>query len=254
MSLTVQNVAIDSVSPHPQNVRQGDVGAIVQSLESHGQYRPIVVQASTGFILAGNHTWKAAKTLGWSNIDVTEIDVDDEQALRIMLVDNKSNDLATYDDAALAELLASLAATETSLEGTGFTIEGLDELINELNTPLTFDDEPKPTNDEDRSKLLDIADLAYGEPKHETQDGDVWCLSGRHYLAVVEPHTGWSLFTPFLKDGSLLCVYPDIYITASDAGESSSFVLVQPIPYLAGHLLDKHAAFFGETSVERVSP
>jgi hypothetical protein len=51
------------------NVRQGDIGAISESLKAHGQYRPIVVDKRTNRILAGNHTWKAAKSLGWTQIN-----------------------------------------------------------------------------------------------------------------------------------------------------------------------------------------
>jgi len=35
-------INIDEVHTHPANVRQGDVGAISESLKAHGQYRPIV--------------------------------------------------------------------------------------------------------------------------------------------------------------------------------------------------------------------
>jgi ParB-like chromosome segregation protein Spo0J len=103
--LEIQNVALNTLTLHPKNVRQGDVGAIVESLNLHGQYRPIVAQKSTGYILAGNHTWKAASALGWKEIAVTYVDVDDDQAARILLVDNRANDLATYDDVSLANLL-----------------------------------------------------------------------------------------------------------------------------------------------------
>ena len=127
--LSIEQIKIDGVMPHPQNVRQGDVGAISESLKVHGQYRPIVIQKSTNYIIAGNHTWKAAKSLGWKEIAVTFIDVDDEQALRILLMDNRSNDLATYDDSGLIELLTQLANTPESLEGTGFDGDDLDQLI-----------------------------------------------------------------------------------------------------------------------------
>jgi len=88
-------VPIDDVQGHPKNVRQGDVGAISVSLEAHGQYKPILVQQSTGFIIAGNHTWMAAKALGWPEIAVQYLEVDDDKALRILLADNRSTDLAT---------------------------------------------------------------------------------------------------------------------------------------------------------------
>ena len=134
----IQSLAtpITQLKPHPQNVRQGDVGAISLSLEQHGQYRPIVVQQSTGFILAGNHTYKAAKALKWKDIAATYVDVDDEQALRILLIDNRANDLASYDDSALVNILKSLADTTLKLDGTGFDGETLDQIIADLENTI----------------------------------------------------------------------------------------------------------------------
>lgn len=123
---------IDSVTTHPRNVRQGDVGAIAESLKAHGQYRPIVVHRATGHIIAGNHTYLAAKSLGWSSIAVTYYDGDDDGALRVLLADNKANDLAIYDDRALANLLTDLAHTERSLAGSMFTGDDLDDLLFRL--------------------------------------------------------------------------------------------------------------------------
>lgn len=134
--LKAESVSIDSVRPHPKNVRQGDVGAISESLKAHGQYRAIVVQRSTGHILAGNHTWKAAKALGWKQIGVHYLDCDDDRAMRILLADNRANDLATYDDAALAELLTALSHTDDSLSDTLFTGDDLDDLLFRLNGDL----------------------------------------------------------------------------------------------------------------------
>ena len=126
------SIEITAVTPHPRNIRQGDVGAICQSLAAHGQYRPIVVQRSTGHVLAGNHTLAAARSLGWSQIAATYVECDDEQALRILLVDNRANDLATYDDTALSDLLQELAATDLGLDGTLFDGDALDALISDI--------------------------------------------------------------------------------------------------------------------------
>lgn len=133
-------VEIADVAPHPRNVRHGDIGAIAVSLTELGQYRPIVAQSSTSYILAGNHTWRAAKSLGWSHIGVTYIDVDDEMALRIMIVDNRTAELATNDEEALSALLAELAGSTTGLLGTGYDGDDLDELIAGL-TPVDDGDE-----------------------------------------------------------------------------------------------------------------
>jgi site-specific DNA-methyltransferase (adenine-specific) len=150
------------------NVRQGDIGAIVESLKVHGQYRPIVVQRSTGHILAGNHTWKAARTVGLKTLDVTYVDVDDDEALRILLIDNRTNDLATYDDPALVELLKQLSETERGLTGTGFDGDDLDELL------ATLDFQP-PQLIGDPDDVPDVPKVAV------TKLGDIWQL-GEHRL------------------------------------------------------------------------
>ena len=139
-------ISIDDIHTHPSNVRQGDVGAICESLKAHGQYRPIVFQQSTKRILAGNHTWKAAKALGWQQIAATPIICDDQQALRILLADNKANDLATYDEPELIELLKQLADTDTGLLGTLFDEDELDSLIadqSHFELPTDVDDVPE---------------------------------------------------------------------------------------------------------------
>jgi hypothetical protein len=51
-----------------------------------------------------------------------------------MLADNRTNDLATYDDAALAEVLKEIAATDLALDGTAFDLDDLDRLLSELDT------------------------------------------------------------------------------------------------------------------------
>lgn len=161
-------IEIDEVHTHPSNVRQGDVGAICESLKAHGQYRPIVFQQSTKRILAGNHTWKAAKALGWTHIAATPVICDDQQALRILLADNKANDLASYDEPELIELLKQLADTDEGLLGTLFDEDELDSLIAdsshfELN------------NDADTEPLIPLLD----QVPEITKPKDVWIL-GNH--------------------------------------------------------------------------
>jgi len=131
---------ITSVKPHPRNVRQGDIGAISRSLKAHGQYRPIVVQRATGLILAGNHTYKAAAALGWSEIEATLVDCDDDEATRILLADNKSSDLASYNDSLLAELLREIAATDAGLDGTLYDGDDLDQIISDVNADAEMQD------------------------------------------------------------------------------------------------------------------
>lgn len=131
--LTVEYVPVGEIQPHPANARQGDVGAIHQSIETNGVYRPLIVQKGTGFILAGNHTYRAMAQQGAVVVPVVWRDVDDETARRIMLADNRTADLGDYDNQALLDLLQGLP----DLVGTGYDGDDLDDLLNKGNKYTT---------------------------------------------------------------------------------------------------------------------
>lgn len=116
-TLDALKVPVAGLTPYGNNPRRGNLQVIVESLERHGQYRPIVVRAKTFEVLAGNHTLAAAVELGWEEIAATFVDCTDDEAARIVLVDNRSADLGDYDDQVLLDLLDSL---DVDLLGTGF--------------------------------------------------------------------------------------------------------------------------------------
>ena len=126
---------LDELTPHPENPRRGDVDLLSQSLDRNGFYGAVVVQTSTGHILAGNHRLAAARAAGLDEIPAIFVDVEDEVAKRILLADNRTSDAAGYDDEQLLELLASLTASAGDLDaliGTGYTSRDLDKLVNDL--------------------------------------------------------------------------------------------------------------------------
>jgi hypothetical protein len=131
---------IDAVKPHPRNPRQGDIGAIHQSIQTNGFYGAILAQKSTGHIIAGNHRWQAARQAKAKKIPVTWLDIDNDHALRILLADNRTNDLATYNDNMLSELLQDLHNATGTLDGTGYTGDDLDQLLNDLSGPNAPED------------------------------------------------------------------------------------------------------------------
>ena len=61
---------------HPKNVNQGDVGAIIESVDTNGWWGSVIAQKGTRHILIGNHRWMAAQQLGAEEIPVTWVDVD----------------------------------------------------------------------------------------------------------------------------------------------------------------------------------
>ena len=137
---TTSVVAPSGLRIYGRNPRKGNVGAVAASLKAHGQYRPIVANIGTHTgrrfeVLAGNHTLKAFRQLAerepnderWNGILVHWVDVDDDQAKRIVLADNRTAEKGRYDNAALAGLLADVS---DDLDGLGYTAEDLDALTS----------------------------------------------------------------------------------------------------------------------------
>lgn len=236
----------DSLIPYPGNARRGDIPHIRESLENLGQYKPVIVQLSTRYVLAGNHTLAAALDLGWETVDVRWVDCDDETAKRINLVDNRSADLGEYDQHALAELLRSL---EGDFTATGYSGDYLEELLEEMaaNAANGEGDEWDDSDgaEVDAGTLLALTDVSVAEPLHRPAHGSRWRV-GPHLLIVAKLSTEHHLWRDEL-DGRVFCPYPEPYLTVSDIGQESPLLLVQPNAYLAGHLLDKHEAIYPNT-------
>ena len=116
-------VSLSELRALDRNPRRGNAEAIKRSLVANAQYRGLVVNRPTMQVLVGNHTLAAARELGWEDVTVQFVEVDAEHARRIALVDNRTSDLAGYDEAELAPLLSEFddlvgpATTTCSSEG-----------------------------------------------------------------------------------------------------------------------------------------
>lgn len=136
-------VPIDSVRQHPKNPRNGDLDVIIESIRTNGYVAPIIVQKSTGFIIAGNHRWQAMHALSSKVIPALIVDYNDEQAVRYLLADNNTSDKARNDDAMMVELLRQMQETDLGLLGTGMDDNDLARLLQGLED-APFSEVPHP--------------------------------------------------------------------------------------------------------------
>lgn len=238
----LRRMKVSELTMHPSNPRQGDVGAIHTSIDRNGFYGALIVQKNTGLVLAGNHRLLAAMQAGATSVPVLEVDVDDATATRILLADNRTNDLATYDNELLADMLQALAAADDLL-GTGYDGDDLDQLLADLNREP--DEEPAV----DRGAGLEVLDVSIDEPNHECHHGDVWRLGEEHVLVVADVNYEWDLYAPLLSAGAAFAPYPTPMLAMTYV--KGPLVMVQPSTYLAGHVLDKYAAKHGPDTVRK---
>jgi hypothetical protein len=149
VTVKIETRKISDLIPDPRNARTHDdknLKAIAGSLEKFGQRKPIVV-TTDGVVLAGNGTVAAARTLGWSLIDVVvaPADWDEATAKAFALADNRSAELAEWDSGALTSQLLELDANGWDITALGFNIpEKEDVALNDAG-PVSFEDDYVPT-------------------------------------------------------------------------------------------------------------
>lgn len=118
MKIQITELSLDSNNARKHSDK--NLKAIASSLEKFGQRKPIVVHK--GVVIAGNGTLEAAKSLGWKEIEVAEVpsDWDDDKAKAYALADNRTAELAEWDETVLAQSLADLKESEWDLTDLGF--------------------------------------------------------------------------------------------------------------------------------------
>jgi hypothetical protein len=131
-------VPIALLRPAKKNPRRGAVAEVIESLREFGQHRPVVVQRSTGQVIVGNHMLKAAKQLGWQEMDALIVDDTDEVAMRRAIADNAVGDKATWDDEELADVMKTIGAVP------GMNEADIDKLLSKLAPPPKIEEPTYP--------------------------------------------------------------------------------------------------------------
>lgn len=122
--MEIKQMVVDELASDPANARTHNarnIEAVKSSLLRFGQQKPIVID-SNGIVRAGNGTLAAAKSLGWETINVVQTALDGVEATAYAIADNRTAELASWDDDALAEQLAAIQIQDGELaNAAGFT-------------------------------------------------------------------------------------------------------------------------------------
>ena len=167
--MKVELVDINSLTVDPKNARshnEENLNAIATSLKEFGQQKPIVISADNT-VVAGNGTLVAAKSLGWTEIAAYRTSLTGAAAAAFALADNRSSELAAWDELALARALEEIQADgNIDVLATGFDEREIDRLIRELNGGSSLDD-PGPEDPPE---------------KPVTRPNDMWLLGDDHKI------------------------------------------------------------------------
>tara|TARA_R100000697_G_scaffold102026_1_gene114737 strand:- start:5 stop:1231 length:1227 start_codon:yes stop_codon:yes gene_type:complete len=165
--MQIQARKIEDLHQDPENSRKHDernLQAIRESLEAFGQQKPIVIDQE-GKVVAGNGTLEAARQLGWQEIKTVVTQLNGPTQTAFAIADNRTAELAAWDDEKLAQSLVALENDE-SIDAaiTGFDSKEIDKMVEAMvgGTEVIEDEIPENV-----------------EPV--TKPGDLWKL-GRHRL------------------------------------------------------------------------
>ena len=169
-TLRIEQVPLASLVLDPANTRRHDgrnLEAIQASLSAFGQQKPIVVDAADK-VVAGNGTVEAARALGWSSIAVVRTSLNGAEAVAFAIADNRTAELAEWDDAALAATLAGLQNDPgVDYLAAGFSDQEIRELCSRATGAM--------------DGLVDPDDIPLPPDEPITRLGDLW-IFGDHRL------------------------------------------------------------------------
>lgn len=142
--MKVEIRSIESIYPYEKNPRVNDdaVDAVARSIREYGFRQPIVIDAE-GVIICGHTRYKAALRLGMSEVPVHVVkDLPPEKIRAYRIADNKTHDIAHWDDDALRQEIEALLRGNIIGEDLGFLPEELDELLREIEEEIEISSEP----------------------------------------------------------------------------------------------------------------
>ena len=183
-SLKPLAVSIDSLTPDPSNARKHDkrnIEAIKASLARFGQTKPIVLHSNGTTIIAGNGTWHAAKELGWTEIAAAKTNLDTAEAVAYGIADNKTAELAEWEDDTLRDLMDALP--DDLKLATGMDLADFDGMdIQEADFPVLNDTERDPfqkitfstLHDDQLATVLEALEVAKEKGLDKHPDNENW--------------------------------------------------------------------------------
>ena len=166
--MRLQSKKTKSLTFDPRNARthsRENIEAIKESLQRFGQQKPIVID-SKDTVIAGNGTLQAALELGWEKIQVVRSDLDAKQLEAFALADNRTAELAGWDEEILLSILEDIPQEMESLGFDADFLEALSEASRHLDD---FDEDPEVEEHDTEEKQAKLS-LVASKEKTDKED------------------------------------------------------------------------------------
>ena len=199
--MNIKSVKLSEIYPYYDNPRDNSnaVEPTKESIRRFGFVKPILVDKA-GVIIAGHTRYVAAYQLGLEYVPVVYSDMDDEQAKKYRILDNKLAEKSSFDE---DQLLEELRQMEVPSDMQAFFFEDIDQMLS-----FSFDSINQQAEDyggfQDDYSVVDEPFQQSETVNEENEDSDseemedpakdLFVLKeredGSHYMKVVCPYCG----------------------------------------------------------------
>ena len=149
--MKIEEINIDDITPYQKNPRKNDkaVDTVATSIKEYGMKQPIVVDINN-VVVVGDTRLKALKKLGYKTAPIIRAeDLNQAQIKGYRLMDNKSNEMAEWDDELLNQELEELKDMDFDVNLTGFE----DTEIKSEDSKSEEDDYELPAEEEIKTNI-----------------------------------------------------------------------------------------------------
>lgn len=161
---TIRMIPINKIDPNPRQARSelGNIKELMASIKSKGILGPILVKPKAGRyeIIAGERRFIASKNIGLKEIPCIEMNVEDNEAMELTLIENlQRKDLDVFEEAdGLRSLAENYGYSHNEISKTiGKARSTITEIINISKIPKELRKYCKENNILSRSILIEIA-------------------------------------------------------------------------------------------------
>ena len=159
-------ISVEKIVPNPQQARSelGNIDELMASIRSKGILEPILVRPKKGNyeIIAGERRYVAAKRVGLKEIPCIEMDVEDNEAMELALIENlQRKNLDVFEESEGLKALIDIYGYnhQRIAEKIGKARSTITEIINISRIPKELRDLCKQKGIIRRSTLIEIAKL-----------------------------------------------------------------------------------------------
>ncbi len=145
--MAIQTLKISKIKPAAYNPRKdlkpgdADYEKLKKSILEFDMVEPLVYNSRSGNLVGGHQRLKIMKELGYKEVEVSVVDLDDAREKALNLALNKIS--GEWDYPALKDLLEELNTGAMDMEITGFDMKEIEDLMTQFHVPeegLTEDD------------------------------------------------------------------------------------------------------------------